>query len=59
MFVHGGDYLQIEAVKAREPIDRARAGALENTRFRPSAPMSIERFDRFRAVAAINTDTDT
>jgi hypothetical protein len=58
MFVHGGDYLQIEAVKAREPADRARTRARPETGFRPKPPMTIERFDQFRARTAINTDTD-
>jgi hypothetical protein len=58
MFVHGGDYLQIEAVKASEPVDSAQIRAGSEIGFRPKPPMTIERFDQFRARTAINTDTD-
>jgi len=58
MFVHGRDYLQIDAPKARGPEDRAAPSPAEISGFCPAPALSTERFGQFRAIAAINTDTE-
>jgi len=68
MFVHGGDYLQIGALKAREPVGKPRRATTENARFCPAQAMSIMRsinFERRRrltpiliGIGLVNRETD-